>query len=52
MAEDRLAQLLARHERRRRELGPQQGLSLQGIERMTSVLALPHPRPRHRRRAM
>ena len=43
MAEDRHAQLLARRERRREELQQQQALSLQGVERMTSVLILPHP---------
>ena len=43
MAEDRHAQLLARRERRRAELQRQQALSLQGVERMTSVLVLPHP---------
>ena len=43
MAEDRHAQLLARRERRRQELQQQQALSLQGVERMTSVLVLPHP---------
>ncbi len=43
MAEDRHAQLLARRERRREELERQQALSLQGVERMTSVLVLPHP---------
>ena len=43
MAEDRHAQLLARRERRRAELQQQQALSLQGVERMTSVLVLPHP---------
>ena len=43
MAEDRHAKLLARRERRREELQQQQALSLQGVERMTSVLVLPHP---------
>ena len=43
MAEDRHAQLLARREGRREELQQQQALSLQGVERMTSVLILPHP---------
>jgi len=43
LAEDRHAQLLARRERRREELQQQQALSLQGVERMTSVLVLPHP---------
>ena len=43
MAEARHAELLARRERRREELLQQQALSLQGVERMTSVLVLPHP---------
>ena len=49
-AEGRLAQAEARHDeamarrdRRRRELTQQRALTLQGVERMTSVLALPHP---------
>ena len=49
-AEGRLAMVEARHEelfvrraRRREELGRQQALSLQAVERMTSVLVLPHP---------
>jgi superfamily II DNA or RNA helicase len=42
-AEARHAELLARRERRRQELGRQRALSLQGVERMTSVLILPHP---------
>ena len=43
MAEARHAELLARRERRREELQQQRALSLQGVERMTSVLVLPHP---------
>ena len=43
MAEDRHGELLARRQRRREELLQQQALSLQGVERMTSVLVLPHP---------
>ncbi len=43
MAEDRHGELFARRQRRREELQQQQALSLQGIERMTSVLVLPHP---------
>ena len=43
MAEARHAELLARRERRREELQQQQALSLQGVERITSVLVLPHP---------
>ncbi|MBI3799257.1 MAG: DUF3883 domain-containing protein [Deltaproteobacteria bacterium] len=42
-AEDRHAKLLARREDRRRELERQQSLSLQGVERITSVLVFPHP---------
>ena len=49
-AEGRLAQAEARHdeamarrERRRRELTQQKALTLQGVERLTSVLVLPHP---------
>ena len=42
-AENRHAELLARRERRREELGRQRALSLQGVERITSVLVLPHP---------
>jgi superfamily II DNA or RNA helicase len=42
-AEARHADLLARRERRREELGRQSALSLQGVERITSVLILPHP---------
>jgi hypothetical protein len=35
--------LLARRERRRQELERQRAVSLQGVERITSVLVLPHP---------
>jgi len=42
-AETRHAEFLARRERRRQELGRQRALSLQGVERITSVLILPHP---------
>lgn len=42
-AENRHAELLERRERRRQELERQQSLSLQGVERITSVLVLPHP---------
>lgn len=42
-AEDRHAELLARRERRRRELQHQRSLTLQNVERITSVLVLPHP---------
>jgi len=43
LAENRHAELLARRERRRQELGRQRALSLQAVERLTSVLVLPHP---------
>jgi superfamily II DNA or RNA helicase len=42
-AENRHADLLARRDRRRQELERQSSLSLQGMERITSVLVLPHP---------
>jgi superfamily II DNA or RNA helicase len=42
-AENRHGDLLARRERRREELARQRSLSLQGVERITSVLVLPHP---------
>ena len=49
-AEGRLAQAEARHdeararrERRQRELTQQRALTLQGVERLTSILVLPHP---------
>jgi superfamily II DNA or RNA helicase len=43
VAESRHAELLARRDRRRQELERQRGLSLQAVERLTSVLVLPHP---------
>lgn len=42
-AENRHAELLARRERRRKELERQRSLSLQAVERIASVLVLPHP---------
>ncbi len=42
-AETRHGELLARRERRRRDLERQRSLSLQAVERLTSVLILPHP---------
>jgi superfamily II DNA or RNA helicase len=42
-AENRMSDLLLRRERRRDELGRQRSLSLQAVERLTSVLILPHP---------
>ncbi|MBC7221003.1 DUF3883 domain-containing protein [Candidatus Bipolaricaulota bacterium] len=41
--ETRHAELLERRERRRRELKQQRALSLQAVERIASVLVLPHP---------
>jgi hypothetical protein len=42
-AEARHAELLARRDRRRQELERQRSLSLQAVERITSVLVLPNP---------
>ncbi|MBI4238195.1 MAG: DUF3883 domain-containing protein [Deltaproteobacteria bacterium] len=42
-AENRHAELLARRERRRQELERQRSLSLQTVERIASVIVLPHP---------
>ncbi len=42
-AEVRHAELLARRERRRIDLDRQRALTLQAVERLASVLALPHP---------
>ena len=42
-AETRHADVLARRERRREELRRQQAVTLQGVERLASVLVLPHP---------
>ena len=42
-AESRHAEVLARRERRREELKRQQATTLQGVERLASVLILPHP---------
>ena len=42
-AETRYDEALARRERRRRELGQQSALTLQGVERLASALVLPHP---------
>ncbi len=42
-AENRHAELLTRRERRRKELEQQRSLTLQAVERMASVLVLPHP---------
>lgn len=42
-AEARHGELMARRERRRQELERERALSLQSVERITSVLILPHP---------
>ncbi len=42
-AETRHAELLARRDRRRIDLDRQRALTLQAVERLASVLALPHP---------
>jgi superfamily II DNA or RNA helicase len=42
-AESRHAELLARRDKRRLELERQRALSLQAVERITSVMVLPHP---------
>ncbi|MCP3963398.1 MAG: DUF3883 domain-containing protein, partial [bacterium] len=42
-AESRHADLLARRDRRRHELEQQRSLSLQAVERIASILVLPHP---------
>jgi superfamily II DNA or RNA helicase len=42
-AESRHAELLARRDRRRTDLERQQALTLQAVERLASVLVLPHP---------
>jgi hypothetical protein len=42
-AENRHSELLARRDRRRHELERERSLSLQAVERIASVLVLPHP---------
>jgi hypothetical protein len=42
-AETRHAELLARRDRRRIDLDRQRALTLQAVERLASILALPHP---------
>ena len=42
-AESRHAEVLARRERRREEFKRQRAVTLQGVERLASVLILPHP---------
>lgn len=43
LAEERHAVLLARREQRRQELERQRSLTLQGVERLASVIVFPHP---------
>jgi superfamily II DNA or RNA helicase len=43
MAESRHSELLARRERRRTDLERQRSLTLQSVERLASILVLPHP---------
>jgi superfamily II DNA or RNA helicase len=43
LAESRHAELLARRDRRRTDLERQRALTLQAVERVASVLVLPHP---------
>lgn len=42
-AEERHSELLARRQRRREELARQRALTLQNVERISSILILPHP---------
>ena len=42
-AETRHAELQARRDRRRQEMDRERAVSLQGVERITSVVVLPHP---------
>ena len=42
-AENRHAEVMARRDRRREEVNQQQAVTLQGVERLASVLLLPHP---------
>ena len=42
-AEARQAELIARRDRRRKELEQQRSLTLQGVERLATALVLPHP---------
>ena len=42
-AENRHAEVMVRRERRREEVNRQQAVTLQGVERLASVLLLPHP---------
>jgi len=42
-AENRHAELLVRRERRRKELEQERSITLQAVERMASIIVLPHP---------
>ena len=42
-AEDRQAELIHRRDTRRKEMDRERALTLQGVERMTSIIVLPHP---------
>ncbi len=46
-AENRHAEVLARRDKRRRELERQRSLTLQGVERFTSIVVLPYPESRN-----
>lgn len=43
IAENHQANIIARREKRRKELQQQKSLTLQGVERITSIIVLPHP---------
>src|SRR5260370_14205652 len=43
LGETRHPELLARRDRRRQELQQQRSLTLQAVERLTSIIVLPHP---------
>lgn len=43
IAENHQANMIARREKRRKELQQQKSLTLQGVERITSIVVLPHP---------
>jgi hypothetical protein len=42
-AEDKHGELLARRDRRRKELQQQRSITLQAVDRLTTILVLPHP---------
>jgi hypothetical protein len=43
IAENHQTNMIARRDKRRKELQKQKSLSLQGVERITSIIVLPHP---------